>query len=463
MDEYVGYWWRPDRPRKKIAGTLKVARDGAARLELFGSLNPAPRRPEELLAAREESHSRLYGHAHGPDGSMTRLTLVDCRYAASKRGGGALPALTLRPSVTLMGQVFVPDDRFLGCVVEFAGLSEWAGRSRPTFEFDQRPYPRRIDIAYSAGDDVTAQLGFGRVTLRHGPVFGIGESVQLEDVVTFIVEPGGPMTWDELVGGPVRTLGNFVSLALDIGAAITNLRLHVPDKSQPSGFTSVAARFEQRGEFPADDVEYPWNRMLFRRVDARDDRLPDMLRAWFELRANLPDVIDLHLAARYRPQIFGESRFLFAAQSYEALHRESSAFVSESSPRAVFEAERKAILDQLETKADRNRVKAALGSNRKGAKTVFGEVFAEVSDVAHELHIDRRVLQRRAGDTRNEIVHLLRRSEDSAGLYKLAATLHLLMGAYLMRGIGFSPAEVCDCMRRYAPARMIADWWREGF
>jgi hypothetical protein len=456
MEEFTGFWWQPEDPDTQMAGTLTVSGDGRARLALLRSfpiLDPDP----SMVYSLDEPYERLFGEAADSAGKLTRFTLVDCSVVGRKVGG--LPALTLRPAITFIGERHVEEDRFIGGLLELSGLADWAGRSRPGFEFDETPYPRKITVNYTANPPVIADLDFGRVTMRHGPVFSIGDAVALEDSVTFLVEPSTDMTWNELMAGPLRALQNFTSFALAAPATILTLRLHVPDAD--GDYVSVRALFEQRADAPTEDVNYRMDRMLFTRRDARDDRLPDMLRSWFDVTQALPTVIDLHLATLYRPRVYGETRFLFAVQAFEALHRGSEDFESQPRTKAEFQAWRDALLDQLDP-ADRAIVMAALGNN-KGFRRVLDEVFDEVPAVIDELHIDRDALRSRSAQARNDIVHLLDRSEDAAGLYKLAETLRLVLAGYLMQTIGFSDDEVRQRMHHYQRAALIASWWAEGF
>jgi len=64
---------------------------------------------------------------------------------------------------------------------------------------------------------------------------------------------------------------------------------------------------------------------------------------------------------------------------------------------------------------------------------------------------------------RNDIVHLLDRSEEAAGLYKLAETLRLVTAGYLTRTVGFSDDEIRSRMHRNRWAALVAAWWHEGF
>ncbi len=460
MEEFTGYWWSPKRPKRRVAGTLRIADDGSASLALLDRV-VTPSKSAPMLPIDEE-HDRLFGEVVGADEKTVLVTLIDCQFAGSRVGG--LPALTLRPTVVMIGAAHARRDRFVGAVVEFSGLADWAGRARPEYEFDETPFPREITVKYAAGDDVSFEVDFGKITLRHGPVFALGERAQLEDHLTFQIEPREPCSWSDLLGGPIRTLQNFLSFALDSTTAVTTLLVDIR-AGRTKQTTRLRAIFQQRGELPDPGFEYRDDRMLFRRRDIGNARLPDLLTRWFELTAELPGVIDLHLAALYRPRVFGESRYLFASQSLEVLHRRSSKFVSESMPKAAFKAWRDGILQQLDP-ADRPRVKRSLGTNRKGFKLVLEEVFASSKRLMADLGVSHNQLKKRSADLRNEVVHGLDLSENSAAMYVLAATLRLVMGSYLMQAIGFTEDETRALLAgdgRFRGGRQVTAWWSDGF
>jgi len=453
-EELAGYWWRPEAPRERIAGTLTIQASGEMLLDLLGRFS--------LLNAEagvaypiDESFDCLCGEIRRSTiEGVQKATLWGCGW----RGG--LLDLVLQPSVAVIGEMEVGDAetaRFPGALVEFSGLPEWAGRTRPTLSIDDAVYPRHLVLEYNATDPVRIEHAGDSVTLQHVPAFSVGESTRLEDTPAFVLEFAEPCSFTDVIGGQVRALQHFMTFALDSPATISGIRVHVADAESPRGYQSMRAYFRQAPDLPDDPPEFRANRMLFTRRQAGDDRLPTILRRWFTIVAEIETVIDVHLAARYRPRIYGETRFLFAVQALEALHRGRPEFDSTVEARSKFNAWRDGILSRLGD-ADRARVSGLL-RNDKSFRGQLDEIFDAVPVVIGELKIDRDELARRAVKARNEIVHTLPRTEDADGLYRLTETLRWVMNGYLLAAIGFTAGDIRGLLHQNLRASAVASWW----
>jgi hypothetical protein len=440
-----------------VPGTLTIDGDELL-LDLFG-YPPPDSEPDErgvMVAPFMTDYELLYGA--GADGN--RYTLTSCSYRGQHIGSGAGLLLTLKPRMAFVGKTLLEqpfETQFTGALVEFTGLIEWVGHTLAQLTVDDHMYPRDVTITHRSPDPIVASVDFGTVTLQHAPTYSNAGRAELEDHASFLIEPAEPQTFEELMSGPIRVLQHFLTFVTDAASTVSTLHLHLPEADADRGYARWRAQFESSAD-PLLGTD-PTQRSMMFPGDRFRDRIGSMIERWFAFVAQVELVADVLLAARYRPRIFGETRFLFTVQACEALHRQHPQFSSYNRTREEFKRWRDRVLEHV-PEGDRAEVKRQL-QNNKTLRAQILEISSAAPFVADELALNMELVTRRASKARHEIVHTLDRTVDADELYMLSETLRWIMNGYLLQTIGLSADEIKYWLHTKAGLGQLAQLWRD--
>ncbi len=435
-----GAWWDPSEPERQLAGVLRWDPTSGGELELVGFF------PAENGVMGDWRGDVLHGVA-----DRDEFTLINCAEMGFQIQTPGVATQRIRPFDGVLVGARIPDvsqPMFDRLILEVDYVAELAQRSTPTVAVESTDGIRvdRVSIEYEHPQDIVAVLT--RETIRLASEWSTGGStlgdVRIEETVVLWVETSEPLPLDELLRRYVARLRDLVTLAAQRPATIRSVRVAGPATTEAGADGRSVKRAAQ---FLARFLPEPSPTADLKRLEVPLFRFPNgdrefraLLRAWFELDDKAGAVLDLRFASGYAVFVYGESRFLNAAQAVEALHRR---LLDQEPEQADLDA-RAAALAQcppehrkwLEGKLQyahepslRRRLREVLAFVGTGVDPLLGKRSKFIDDVV---------------TTRNAVTHWDEKAKpvDGEQLHRLAIALHFIVDAALLRLLGFDESEV---------------------
>jgi len=408
--EHTGFWYLPEKPEKRVSGTLRFTPATGAVLDLIGYFEDerpptSPLAPEIIL---------------GQSSDGREVTLRGCREL--DRWLGSTPVQTSRfvAEMVLTGAHFAKVGlmKFRSLCVRYAHLDEWAGLRGFSFEYPgQPPLSDGIVVKYERPRSVGVQIP-GGYTLEIGADFSCpmhARRVTVEQSTTMAIEHSQDRSLDEFLR-VARRLEAFLSLAANEPCPPTRIKgiLGVPaHEGGPRAGTGMDIGY-RLGDVPGARKELIPEDMLFTLPDI-GGRLSCILGNWIAAAEALEPVWGAYLGTLYNRGMYLPDRFLSMARAVEAYHR------MRYSRRSCFQNRLAQICE----------AHAPLLSSLK----VRAESFVQ------------SVVQ-----TRNYLTHLDAKLQKHAArgeeLHRLGLNLKILLEACLLTEIGFSEDEMMRLFKR---------------
>ncbi len=446
-DPIRGIWWLPDAPANQTVGDLTLSDDSQPILDLVGILKapehinerwstplifgqPVKGQPVTLLACHETQLS-----LNGPG-------IITQRLAAF---GGALVGIHLGSE---------DDEVFDRVVVEVEHLGELVGRTGLSAEavtIDERV--TGLAVRYDTPSTLVARVGTAEIHLAAGWRSGVPStgSMTLSETWAFEIVLDKPTTLSLILGGWVERIRDLVSFCADRPCAVTSVRVGGPTTLVPSGAGHRLA-----------EVHLPWipsptgnpkplhhdEPVLL--VPTDDEEFRTLMQKWVDVCDELEVVLDLHYASDYAGFVYGETRFINAAQAIEAYHRRRFA----RSPDEL-DISRRTIAIEACPETARSWLEEKLRyshepSLRRRIKDLVAFAGVTVSPFWKSAK-ERSNLVTRLVDTRNSLTHwdpASRVNLDGRELRALSAFLSLLLTACILRELGFTEEETSAALSR---------------
>ena len=446
-DTIRGIWWLPDAPANQTVGDLTLSDDSQPVLDLVGILKPPEHfndhwstpvvhgqpvkgQPVTLLACHETQWS-----LHGPGIITQRLAAFE----------GALIGIHLGSA---------DDEVFDRVVVDVEHLGELVGRTGLSAEavtIDERL--TGLAVRYDTPSALVARVGTAEIHLAAGWKSGVPStgSMTLSETWSFEIVLDKPTTLSLLLGGWVERIRDFVSFCADRPCAVTSVRVGGPVTLVPSGAGHRLA-----------EVHLPWipsptgalktlhheDPVLLIPTDS--DEFQSLMQKWVDVCEELEVVLDLHYASDYAGFVYGETRFMNAAQAIEAYHRRRFARAPDE-----IDLSRRAIAIEACPEGARSWLEDKLRyshepSLRRRIKDLVAFAGAAVSPF-WKSGKERSNLVTRLVDARNALTHWDPESTvdfDGRELRSLSAFLSLLLTACILRELGFTEEEASAALSR---------------
>jgi hypothetical protein len=439
-----GAWWDAAEPSTQLSGTLTWDPRSGAELELVG----------------------LFHQGNGPVGDWRspilhgaaerdEFTLVNCAEMGFHLQSPGVPTQRIRAFGGVLVGAMVPDvtqSVFDSVTLEIDYLAELAGRSTPETRLESADgvHIDRVSIEYEHPRDVIAALPHETVRIASEWQTGgsaIGQA-HIAETVVLSVDVAQPVPLDDLLGRYVGRLRDLVTLAGHRPAAIRSVRVAGPATME----TRAGGRVVKRSaEFLAAFLPEPTPLEDLKRLDdglfsfpSGDREFRSLLRSWFELAERVDAVLDLRFAPGYASFVYGESRFLNAAQAVEALHRRVLAGEPEPvdlDARAASIANcpaehRKWLEEKLRYAVEpslRRRLREILTFIGPGVDPLFDKRSKFIDEVVR---------------TRNRVTHWDEKTKpvDGERLYRLAVALNFIVDAALLRLLSFDEEQVASTL-----------------
>jgi hypothetical protein len=445
-----GKFWLPERADDAISGRLSYDH-GRIELELFGSFG-RPLSQDDLPET-----DLILGYTEAG-----RCTLANCiRIGARSKilSGFDLAHSTWIATRLILGANFdrVEDINLSTVSIGFDALENWLAddpfdgsvesdsEGHPVTTVIHR-YPESLAVALP-GLDATLELDY-RFRQNHESF----HSFTWEHEAAFKIIPKGPkhLDWFFERLGDLRSL-----LTLLVGEAVTPTRLsgRLPDEER----AEVSIFFAYTGE-PPKRLVHPAQMLLTR--GQLGERLPAIIRRWFEERDLLQTTVALLAGTLYTKDLPGEFRFLALTQALETFHRRtrSDRYLSAEKYVAVEEALRAAIpegipSDLRQALSDRLRYGNEHSQRRRLRDLLHSLDEAGQRTVSTDSKFVDRIIKER-----NYLTHYPEGEEptmDGEELYYVSLRLRAMLVLLLLKVIGIEGNEAVEGLRRTRWSQML--------
>ena len=449
--EYVGKWWLPENPEKKIYGKLNYDSREGSTLSLDGAFN-------ERFDA-EGFYGIILGDSYGKKITLERCSRTNFQMRQHRNGKPYLTSEFI-VSVFYVGCHFPKkeDIKFIQLSVSYSQLGEWLGER--LFRFDEKknekglrqhiltltmPHLKEIVL-----DRFKICIGYG--FSRGGGVWGKPE---FKANVGISVEASDEMHIREFY--PIMYhIRNFLSLAT--GNRISMLDIHGRNRNIEQYET--IQMFFRRSEGISDEPLFSPPFFPFH-YESTSEHPESYFKNWFDIIDNFEPTYDLYFGTIYNPYLYPTHSFLSLAQALESYLSRTldnsilpdELFKEELLPKflsMISEIPEADYQQQLEPKA-------RFDINRKSFRTKLKELLEEYGDLF--FFIDKKEeFVGKVVDTRNYYTHyspdLEERAVEVTDLPFLSQNLRYILIVILLRKIGFVDSLIERILRRYMRYRI---------
>lgn len=436
--KHKGLWWLPDRPEKRISGTLKFTPWSGGILDLIGSFKDA--RYSDKLS----SHEIILGTSAGG----IPITLYGCFETKSRISTPGFSTSSFYVGMIFVGAHFPKkeDIKFKQLKIHYSHLNRWVNVYGFTRQRLLNFGKRTITVAYALPNSIEVSVNSCKISIA----FQVRESYKLEKVTieqkTYVCITYPEETPIKECLKTINQIRNFLTFA--IGEPVYPLLVE--------GITEVNKQILQGNKeyYPPVKIFHKLlytprqlktihpDKMLFTFKDI-SKKFKDIIRNWFEKAELLEPIYDLYFNTLYNPYMYLHHRFLSLIQALEAYHRRvmKNYELPEEQHKKRLEEIIKAVSPKyknwLENKLKysneptlRKRLKDILDENEE----ILGELFAEGSFI------------NKVVDTRNYLTHyditLKERAVQGEELYDLTKKLEKLLKACILKELGFTRDEI---------------------
>jgi hypothetical protein len=442
--ERKGIWWLPDKPERKLVGTLKYSPRDGGELELVGG-----------FASLKELVDGVWVMAPsvilGVEQDGKKITLLHCVQKTWATGGG-YAICSFSAQVVCMGAHYTTPQEmvFAGLWVHYSHLDEWANQSFFTFEEEgdlRRVTHTKPKEVLATIDDraVVSVSSCRRERWHHTPTRAI--SIEYDAKIGFDLAHNATLSeYTRLV----QTVQVFLALA--VGEAVYPLHMTSTQPVQLPGGRTAASPVQiwlPSLRIPDAEREVSQNDMLFTLADIAGKFGP-ILNKWFENAELLEPVYNLYFGTMSAPMMSEEPRFLSLTQAMESFHRRryAGAYLSRDEYTPVYER----LLESIP--------QSVAGPHRDALKTrlFYGNEFSlrkrleEIIDSHQELLGpiigDRESFVFQVKQTRNYLTHYDEDIKNKGGvaegadLFALRQQLASVLEVCLLSDLGFTGEEL---------------------
>ena len=448
--EYKGIWWLPDKPERRISGTLRFTPAEGANLGLIGSF-----RSFEDINTTFAPRIILGESSNGKS-----ITLNECIETDVSISFPGFQTSSFYANKIFVGAHFQKEEdiQFKNFSVRFLHLDEWVNISGFSIEYKwedveviikhKMPPPFQANIS----DDL-------KVLINFEPIWPKQSFVQKEASIK-------QNTWIQIEGSEEKPLEYYKKIMNNIQ---NFLSLGITEPILPMAIEGITeANKEMLGNIlRCPPVEIFWKLpdipkasktllppdMLFTFEDI-SNRFEIFLRNWFKKADLLEPIFNLYFGTFYNPRMFLEHRFLSLVQAVESYHQRvcGGEYLQEKEYRPVYEALVKAIPSWIVgdfRSSLKNRLKYG---NEYSLRKRLKEIFDKYSDILSRFIENKENFIERVVDTRNYLTHwregLRKHAAQGEELYHLTQKLKMILEICLLAELGFNSEEIKDLLSK---------------
>ena len=452
--EYEGIWWLPDKPEKRVSGTLRYSPTGGAVLDLIGSF-------KEL---RDINQVLQLDIILGVSSDGKVITLYKCFEAESKLSSPGLLSTSFYANIVFVGWHFLkPEDlRFNTLSINYSHLEEWTGITGFTWRLQEEP--KRYELGYEFPPVVESKVDHFKVSFDyHFEVSGhrLGE-FNLKQTTFIKIEPENDLHFEEYQSILYHTQ-NFLSLATlrPVHPRIIKGTSEEAKRTRPEGEDRYQPIdiFREVAPTPVSTRRLTPYDMLFTFGDI-SERFETSFRNWFSKFDLLRPVYDLFFGTLYNPSMHLQQRFLNLVQAIESYHRRT--MKNYELPKEEHRERTAAILDSCPDQYKKWLRDELVYSNEPSLRARLMETLQACSGLLDHSIQDRKSFINKVVTTRHYLTHYDARLKDKSAegmeLYHLTEKLRIVLEISFLKELGFSLDDIRNLIsrnRRYQDALSI--------
>jgi hypothetical protein len=312
---YQGFWWFPDNPTKKWAGTVTYKPIEGISLHLYTE-------SEEDLLLHDDIWEVPIIHGHTIQSDQT--TLFSCvRGEHHSNPSLRIAHVTYFAELAVLGQCYssFEEIQFASLFVEYSNLREWMQTIVP-FDVDRRFRDGLVsyEAQYKGGKTIENHIKKIDTTiickLWLSGNFGLVHNLNLEEKAYIQIRPDLPQTadWFFNLTDSLRNL-----LAILAGTPIYRQDMQAISTEKDEDGHDKLVKIYYRPDHTQNDLAKVPN-MLFS-VKNLQDNLSIAFQAWFDKQDSIQALSDLSLGVLYNAHRFWKFEFLALIQALESYHQ----------------------------------------------------------------------------------------------------------------------------------------------
>ena len=441
-EEYkkAGYFWLPNKPDKKIPGTLIVSDGGSIELEVVGLFD------DSIKALNgEDDLKRIIGHIE-KDGLVT---LEDCFYRTKSISFGGISKSLVHVSKVLSGVAYEQDELVLFNTFSFSieGLDEWLGISGISIAYTENY--RAATISYNPQEEIVFQLDGGfKLHIFFGYTLPIASSFTEAKITQ--------KAYLKLSSEKERELSKFI----EVTYKITNLLCFAIDATvslnNVSATSDTIIREVSEGKtrpvpikiyypslpFSKDIPKIHSHTMLFTFGQIKGD-IERILNNWLGAYEVIEPALGLYFSATTGTHKYLDGKFLALVQGLETYHRRTS------EEKLMDEKVFRGLVAKMICLCPKDKRAWLKGRLLHGNEINLGKRIKRIIEPFKDLignSKERNKLIRNIVDTRNYLTHysnnLQSKAVEAKDFWVLCQKMEAIFQLHFLKELGFTHEEI---------------------
>jgi ApeA N-terminal domain 1 len=458
--ERRGHWWLPENPDRKVSGTLTYKSGEEITLELLGSL----REPED----RQEDQDFNARIILGICSEGRPLTLFQTYEIAGGWSSTGVRSQTIVVDYLVLEEHFIDfkEMRFTSAYITYTYLEEWLGKlpfksellknedtpslnwkatfsTPPSFEANVPSLQAKISEFHghsSKGSDAFRELVWGHTA-------------------SLVITPDAKQNFDWYFKTQFE-LRNLLSVLIGRPVFLKEVRYvfeneEAEDERDKKSIVYLYYRQphqSRKKRFHPSEIIVPLKKV--------EDRIAEILEAWFSKQELLGQAYELFLGAEYNPSLYPHLHFLSLMQALETYHRHVS--VGKYLPDIEYDTVRKSLVTAIPegTPAPlRDALKSRIKyGNEFSLRKRLNEIFAGIGPQNTALiALNSATFISDVVDTRNYLTHysddLKEQTLEGADLFNANLRLKILLTILLLRELGIDEGLITELVSSHGTFR----------
>lgn len=445
---YEGFWWLPQNPEERLAGTLTFNQSDGAQLKLLGMFGGIT-----VFGQMQTEYITI----HGITKNGKPVTLLNAFSSNRQMNAPGIMNEQYKGHTLCIGHHFLSEDEtlFSKSFFRFERLEEWLGANpfNQTWLFD--PFRLNVFVDKGQSDDLTTFQGhtIGKSSdLTTGPTSLTDYSICVRSYLYCQTDEPRTLMWHFVAATRMQELA---SLCTGHYLPLTHLKVQVHDPDLAEGKRPPEVEVFAQMQHPQAGSRPKHETPLFSAAEllAANERA---VENWFKQYETLAPAINLFFAVTGGKDMFVNIRFLLAIQALEVFHRRTS--TATLMPKGEFKKLRKALVDaipngpppemterlrDLYAFANEPSLMQRLTAMIEEVNADFGQVVAGFSGT----------FAKSVRDTRNYNTHFTSSLEpkalDGAGMYWASRRMVLLLTYLFLKKIGIKAEAFRAALERH--------------